>query len=255
MTVAIEVVASPPETSEDRLLGGRVVLRQPSAGYRVALDTVFLAAAAPVGPGERVLDLGCGVGGAGLCLLARVGRVDVTGLEIEPSLVELARRNARLNGWAERMAVLEGDVLSPPPALAAGSFDHVICNPPYLAEAHSQPSRTRLATVANREAGARLSDWLDVALIQVRSGGSVTFVHRADRLDELLALLHGRAGGIVVFPLWPRAGRAAKRVLVRAHRENATSMRLAAGLVLHGDDGRFTEGAEAVLRLGRALEL
>jgi len=84
----------------------------------------------------------------------------------------------------------------------------------------------------------------------------IGFVHRADRLDALLAALSGRAGEIVVFPLWPRQGQAAKRILVRARKQVATPLRLSPGLVLHEADGRFTAAANAVLRDGAGgLEL
>ncbi len=71
------------ETSVDGLLDGRVRLRQPLAGYRAAIDPVFLAAAVPAEPSESLLDLGCGAGAAALCLLARVPGTRVTGLEIQ----------------------------------------------------------------------------------------------------------------------------------------------------------------------------
>ena len=49
------------EVSEDKLLGGRVRLRQPIRGYRVAIDSILLASAVPAKRGSRVLDLGAGV--------------------------------------------------------------------------------------------------------------------------------------------------------------------------------------------------
>ena len=72
-------------------------------------------------------------------------------------------------------------------------------------------------------------------------------------MDALIGELAGRAGGIVIFPLWPAVGRDAGRVLVRARKQTATAARLAAGLVLHEADGRFTAAAEAVLRDGQAV--
>jgi tRNA1(Val) A37 N6-methylase TrmN6 len=83
--------------------------------------------------------------------------------------------------------------------------------------------------------------------------GTLVVVHRADRLDELLAALRGKVGEITVFPLWPKAGRPAKRVLVRARKGVATPLALLPGLVLHEDDGRYTPIAQAVLRDGAAL--
>ena len=111
------------------------------------------------------------------------------------------------------------------------------------------------AEVATIEGGANLGDWVRFALAMVRGKGSVSFVHRADRIDGLLAHLAGRAGEITIFPLWPMAGRAASRILVRARKQVAAPARLLPGLILHEPDGRFTPAAEAVLRDGGGLEL
>jgi tRNA1(Val) A37 N6-methylase TrmN6 len=103
------------------------------------------------------------------------------------------------------------------------------------------------------EGEAKLADWVDFAIRMTRPKGGVTFIHRADRLDELLTLFRGRAGGIVVFPLWPKAGREANRVIVRARPAVKTPMRLSPGLVLHKEDGAYTAEALSVLRDGEAL--
>lgn len=239
----------------DTLLGGAVRLRQPHAGYRVAVDPVLLAASVPAASAERVLDIGTGVGAAALCCARRISDTRVTGLELQPQLARMAEENVALNGLGERVEILQGDLLRPPPDLVAGSFDHAIANPPYLPAARADPPPDASKAAAHVEGEAGLADWVGFALRMVRPKGAVTFVHRADRLDELLALLHPSAGGIVVFPLWPKAGREAKRVVVRARSGVGTPARLAAGLVLHNDDGSYTGEALRILRDGMALTL
>ena len=239
--------------SEDALLDGRLRLRQPAAGYRAAIDPVFLAAAVPADAGSRVLDLGCGVGAAALCLLARVPRAEVTGWEIQPDLAALAGENARLNDREERFRVVLGDVTERG-GLRPGRYDEVMCNPPHqpaAARAAPDPGKAR----ATHEGGTGLEDWVEAALFHARTRGGVTFVHRAERLDGLLAALRGRAGGFVVFPLWPGRGKAAKRILLRAIKGARSPLRLAPGLWLHRDDGTFTPEAEAILRGGQPLAL
>jgi tRNA1(Val) A37 N6-methylase TrmN6 len=96
---------------------------------------------------------------------------------------------------------------------------------------------------------------VDFALQMARAGGTVTFIHRSDRLDDLLARFHEKAGGIIVFPFWPKRGRPAKRVIVHAVKGSRAPLILASGLVLHAASGAYTKVADAILRDGAALSL
>ena len=246
---------SAPVVSDGTLLGGRVPLKQPVEGYRVAIDPVFLAAAVPAAGGECVIDVGTGVGAAALCLAARLPDVRVTGIERERDLVRLATDNVALNDQAPRVLMMTGDLLTPPPRLEPGTFDHAMANPPYLAAGTATPPADAGRAAAHVESEADLGAWLRFALMMLRSKGSLTLIHRADRLDGILAGLAGKAGEIVLFPLWPGVGKPAKRILLRARKGVATPLRLAPGLVLHEADGRYTAAAEKVLREGAGLEI
>lgn len=247
----IEPAAGDPDT----LLDGRVQVRQPAQGYRVAMDTVMLAASVPAASTGTLLDLGSGVGAAALCFAHRVPGARVTGIELQPDLAALAEENAARNDVADRVSFVAGDLLDPPPGLTPGSFDHVIANPPYLPAGDAGTPPVESKALSNVEGEAKLADWVEIALRMAKRKGGVTFIHRADRLDELLALFAGRAGGVVVFPLWPKAGREAKRVIVRARPGVKTPMRIAAGMAMHEDDGAYTAEALSILRDGGALVL
>jgi tRNA1(Val) A37 N6-methylase TrmN6 len=233
-----------------------VRLWQPATGYRAATDPVLLAAACPARPGERVLDLGCGVGAAALCLAARVEGLDLHGLELQSDYAALARRNAEANGLA--LAVHEGDIAAPPAALRARMFDQAIANPPFFpADGPASPRADR--DFARREDAAGVGAWVDAGLRRLRQGGWLTLIHRVERLPALLAALEGRAGDVAVLPLSPREGRPAPRVVVKARKDSRGPFRLAAPLVLHGgaahvaDGDDFTAAAAAILRHGEAL--
>jgi tRNA1(Val) A37 N6-methylase TrmN6 len=238
---------SPDGLTEDGLLGGKVRLRQPRHGYRAAIDPVLLAAAVDAHPGQRVLDLGTGAGAAALCLMARIDGLSVVGLELDAETAELARQNAGLNGRAG-FAVRSGDVRAPPADLRG--FDHAIANPPYLEPGRADPSPDAGRRRSNvDEAG--LDAWIDAAMRAAAPSGIVTVIQRADRLADLLAAL-GNRGALTVVPIWPRAGEAATRVIVRAQLGRRTALRLLPGLVLH-EGQRYSAAADAVLR-GAALD-
>jgi tRNA1(Val) A37 N6-methylase TrmN6 len=241
--------------SDDTLLGGRVRLRQPERGYRVAIDPVLLAAAVPAAAGETVLDIGCGTGAAALCLARRIAGVRVTGIERERDLVRLANDNVLLNALGGLVSAMVGDLLRPPPRIEPGTFHHVMANPPFLEAARATAPADPGRAAAQLEGEADLAAWVRFALTMVRAKGTITFIHRADRIEQLLAQFVGKAGEIVIFPLWSGAARPARRVIVRGRKGSLTPTRLMPGLVLHAAGGRYTEEADAVLRDGAALAL
>ena len=228
-------------------------IRQPATGMRVAIDAVLLAAAVPARAGEAVLDIGCGSGGASLCLAARVPKCRVVGLELQPNLAALARDNAEVNGMSDRLTITAGDLLRPPASWRADAFHHVMANPPYLARHRAAPVGSPAKAAATVEGEAGLDDWVRCALAMVRAKGTITFIHRADSIDRLVAALAQGCGGISIFPLWPAAGRPATRVLVQARKTVASPARILPGLILHQADRGFTAAAEAILRHAAAL--
>jgi tRNA1(Val) A37 N6-methylase TrmN6 len=229
--------------TEDALLGGRVQLLQPARGYRVAIDAVLLAAAVDAVPGQRILDLGAGVGAVGLCLAARLAGCCVVGIELQPALAELAERNANLNGMADRVRTIIHDLAKPLPD-DLGRFDHVVTNPPYLAAAVADPSPDPSKALATVESSADLARWLAVATAAAEPAGTLLIIHRSDRLDEILGHL-GRLGwGDVTVKRLPPAA----RVLMRARRADRPTRHDAPPLTLHRPGGGYTDEAEAILR-------
>ncbi len=240
--------------TEDRLLGGRVALVQPSHGYRAGIDPVLLAAAIPATAKDRVLDLGAGAGAAALCLAARIPGTAIIGLEADPGLVRLANAGAERSILGDRVLFCAGDIIDASVILKPKSFDHVMANPPFLTRGAGRLPANAGKAAATVETHAVLDDWIRVAATMVRPGGTVTLIHRADRLDAILSSLAGRLGAVTVYPLWPHPSRPAKRILVSARSGSAAPMRLLPGLVLHWN-GAFSAEADAVLRHAHPISL
>lgn len=232
------------------VLDKQVRLRQPAGGFKTSLDSVMLAAACPTAVGDHILDLGAGVGGASFCVLYRVPGTQITGVEIQPDHVALATENIALNNADGRAAFIHADIRD----YDGGPFDHVICNPPYLEAGTHTPSPSEKKARAHGHGETTLTDFLDAGFRNLKSGGSFTIIHRADMSDKIIQGLGKKFGAIEIIPLWPRAGVAAKRVIIRALKDRRSPAILHAGLVLHEENGDYTPETDAVLRRAAALQ-
>lgn len=245
-------------TSDDAVLGGRLVLRQPLRGHRVGHDAILLAAATAARAGDHAVDFGAGVGAAGLALAKRIAGISVTLVDIDASLVALARDNAARNGMATSVRALCLDVAAPASSLAAAglaaaSADCVLMNPPFNVLQNPSPEPQRRAAHAAR--AGTLDEWLHAASRLLRPSGVLTLIWRADGLTEVLAGLAADFGAVTLLPIFPKPGAPAIRVLARAIKSSRAPLSLLPGLMLADAAGKPTTEAEAVLRGGASLPL
>lgn len=251
--------------TRDAFLGGRVVVEQPGHGHhRSGLDAVMLAASVPEAQaGSHVVDLGAGVGVAGLCVAARLPQVRVSLAEIDPELAALARANVALNaaiGAPGRIAVIEADITARAAERAAaglipGSADHVIANPPFRRAGTGRPSPQPGRASAHMLAPGELDAWMRTAADLAKPGGTATVIWPAADLAALLEAFGGRFGQITLLPLHPAARKPALRVIARGVKGSRGPLVLMPGLILHDASGAYTEAADRILRRGGALEL
>jgi tRNA1(Val) A37 N6-methylase TrmN6 len=246
------------DLTRDAFLDGRLNIWQPARGYRAGVDPVFLAASVLAHPGQSVLELGCGVGVASLCLQERVGGLRITGLELQADYADLARRNADDNGL--EMVVETGDLQDMPATLRAQSFDHVIANPPYFQRARGTPAGNTGRDLA-LAGDTSLDRWIDAAVRRLAPKGRLTVIQKADRLPDLLSACDARVGNLRVLPLASRIGRPADRVILQAQKGARGAFRLLPAVVLHdGDrherDGEsYTPAIDAILRKGAEFKV
>lgn len=231
------------------VLNKAIKLSQPQDGFRTCMDSVLLAAACPAQSGQSVLDLGSGVGGAGFCVLYRVPETHLTGIEVQKDHIALASENAKLNGFLDRVDFMHKDIRD---FKTETGFNHVICNPPYMTDgAHLRSPHEKKAKAHGSD--TVLQDWIACAYRCLKPGGSFTIIHRADHTDKIIQGFAGKFGNTDIIPLWPKANIQAKRVIIRGLKDRKSPSILHPGLVLHKEDGTYTDEAEHVLREGKPL--
>jgi tRNA1(Val) A37 N6-methylase TrmN6 len=245
----------------DALLNGRLQLRQPLRGHRVGSDAILLAAASPVEAGDRLIDIGAGVGAVGLALAQRCENAQALLVEIDPELAALASRNAVANNLAARARVAALDFLSAPErrnaGLIAGAADFVATNPPFFepggVRASPDAGRARAHVLARTKDGvAPLHRWIVAALALLAPGGGFVMIQRPEALGAILAACERRLGSLALLPIHPRADQPAHRLIVGGVKGARGPLRLLPPLALHEASGAFTRLAEAIHR-GEAL--
>ena len=247
----------------DAFLGGAVEAVQPASGHhRSGLEAVLLAASLDSRISGTIVDLGAGVGVAGLCAAARCSAAQVVLVERNPEAVDCARQalgRSANKSVAERVRIVSADIGEPEADRARAGMgrdlaDHVLLNPPFYDRQHGTCSPEDARADAHMLGVGGLDSWLRAAASVLKIRGDLTIVFRADGLAELLVAIGRRFGAVDLMPIHPRPGVPAHRILLRALKGSRAPLRILPPLALHGDEGnKFSPQMEAILREGRGL--
>jgi tRNA1(Val) A37 N6-methylase TrmN6 len=246
------------ECTEDAFLGGRLRLRQLKSGHRAGHDAMLLAAATSARAGSRVVDLGAGVGAAGLALARRVEGIGLVLVEIDEVLAGLSRSNAAANAIAADVVVL--DVESGAEAFAAAglapdSADFVLMNPPFNDGARHRASPDSVRASAHIASADTLVQWTHAARRILKSGGVLTLIWRADGIADVLAALGRGFGSVAILPIHGEARAPAIRILLRAVKGGRAPTQILPALMLNDESGLPDKQVAEILSGNGALPL
>lgn len=241
-----------PQTVLSHILGKRLALHHLKDGFQTSIDSILLAAACPAQENQSILDLGCGVGSAGLSALKRIPNCSLTGIDIQQDVIHLAEQNANENDLADRCTFMESDIRD---FKVENSFDHVILNPPYLENGTHLRSPVETKAIAMGHDHATLEEWIKTVHRALKSNGSMTMIHRSDHIDKIIQNLGRRFGATEIIPLYSKTGKNANRVIVRTIKNRKSPCIIKEPLILHKEDGSYTIEANKILLNMKGLHL
>ena len=237
-----EMVLREDEEIHDLLRRGYRILQKKS-GFRFGIDAVLLAwFAGPVGPKDRVIDLGSGTGVVPLLMDARNGSGSYTGLEIDPRMTEMASRSALLNHCEDRVRFVTGDLREASGLFGKGCFDIVTANPPYLKAGSGKLNPDPMKAAARHELLCTLEDVVREASALLRDGGRFFMIHRMERFSEILLELEKRGFAIEkVRTVCPSEEKPANLVLTGAVKGKVTVTESEEPLFIYDGEGYYTQ--------------
>ena len=242
------------EFTKDSFLGGGIRIWQPKKGYRAGIDPILLAASVNVSAGQKVLDLGCGVGTASFAIGYRVKNVELYGIEVQKVFADLADLNSKENGIEFQVECTNISDLSS--NITSKNFDHVIANPPYF----DRKSSVRGINVSKEKSFGDthpISEWLKVAAKRAKPKGFVHFIVRSDRLLEIFSNMPSSLGSLVITPVISRKNYNAKLTILHAKKNGRARFIISSPIILHPlkSDSRekYVPEVDKVLRNGASL--
>jgi tRNA1(Val) A37 N6-methylase TrmN6 len=247
-------------TTVNHLLGGSIILHQPKEGFRASIDGVFLGSLLEATSSQRVLDIGCGVGTIVLCAGHRVPNLSLFGIELDPSIADLARLNSAENHLP--LTIYTGDMIRNFEKILdemGGPMDHVLTNPPYLTGGTPSKNDYRRQAFFHKES-INFEKWALGCHRYLKPQGYLWGIQRSDLLHEVLHGLSKYFVDIEIFPLVPKAGQPAHRILFKAKkpRVQKTNYRLSPMIlqtqrIVHEQDGSYSFWADGILKMGKSF--
>ena len=235
----------------DTLFDGQLQVLQKKRGYRFSIDALLLAHFARPHPKDRVIDLGTGCGIIPLILTFRQKAEKVIGVEAQPSLADLARRNVALNRLSGHITILEEDLKNLRAEIGRGTFDLVLSNPPYREVGSGRINPQSEKALARHEINATLKDVIRTSHQLLKEKGRLTVIYPASRAADLIQEMRN-------FHLEPkrlqfvhsRPKDRASLMLMEACKEGRAQLQVLAPLFLYDSSGLYAPEAQGLWGCG-----
>jgi tRNA1(Val) A37 N6-methylase TrmN6 len=240
-----------PEQIHDLLGVEGLKIIQRDDVLRFSLDSVLLADFANPTPRTRlIMDFGTGLAPIPL-LLSMKTHAKIIGIDIQEDLCLLARKSVMLNRLTDQIDIVRDDIRVVHSHYLPSSFDMITCNPPFFSlHATKTPSKKPAVRIAKLEETIDFLTLARQAARLLKTGGKFVFVHRAERLEDIMNCLRQEEFAIKRLRfVYSRPDEPALSMLVEASAKGRPgSLKVLKPLVIQSDAGKFTQEALAIFR-------
>lgn len=229
------------ERVDDLQCKGLQLIQDPER-FCFGMDAVLLSGFVKAGKKDKILDICTGNGIIPVLLSAKTEAAHITGLEIQPEAVDLARRSIQMNNLTEKIDIVEGDLKEITNFFPKASMDVVTCNPPYMVGQHGLQNEADHKSIARHEILCNLEDVVSAATNTLKPGGNFYMVHRPFRLAEIIVMLTKyKLEPKRMRLVYPFVDKEPNMVLIEAKRGAKPRITIEEPLIVYKSPGEYTD--------------
>ena len=217
-------------------------------GFKFGVDAVLCAYYSEhlIKPGDKVLDLGTGTGIISILLAARTDAAEITGVEIQKEIADMARRSVALNDIETRVSIVVEDIANIS-AFGSNLYDHVVSNPPYKKTGSGIVNPTDKKAISRHEVLCNLEDVVALASKVLKQYGTFTMVHRPERICDIMELLRKyKLEPKSMRMVYPSPDKAPSMVLIRSVKNAKPFLKAEPPLFIFNSAGNYTDEIDSI---------
>ena len=212
-------------------------------GFCFGIDSILLSDFAKgIKKGAKVLDLGTGTGIIATLLCGKTQLSEITGIEVQKEVYEMAKRSIQLNHLEDRFKIIQDNILNLNKCFEKNTFDAIVTNPPYKKKETGVQNEDTRKLISRHEIEANLEDFIKISKDMLKDKGEFYIVYRPERLVDLLSLMRKyKIEPKKIRFVYSNVNAVSKLVLVQGVKNARPFLKLEPNLYIYDENGNYTD--------------
>ena len=212
-------------------------------GFCFGIDSILLSDFAKnIKKEARVLDLGTGTGIIATLLCGKTQLSEITGIEVQKEVYDMAKRSIQLNHLEDRFKIIQDNILNLNNHFEKNTFDAIVTNPPYKKKETGIQNEDIRKLISRHEIEANIEDFIKISKDMLKDKGEFYIVYRPERLVDLLTLMRKyKIEPKKIRFVYSNVNAVSKLVLVQGVKNARPFLKLEPNLYIYDEKGIYTE--------------
>lgn len=218
---------------------------QETDGFCFGIDSILLSDFAKnIKKNSKVADLGTGTGIIGLLLCKKTNLAEMTGIEIQEDVANMAERSIKLNNLEEKFRIINSNIneIFSRKLLEKNVFDVVVMNPPYKEVGTGEINENEKKIISRHEIKANLSDFIKTASGLLKDKGELYIVHKPERMPDIIQKLReNKIEPKELRVVYSNKNSEASLILIKAVKGGKKFLKIDRPLYIYNESGKYSD--------------